>query len=382
MKQLRLPYLIFLVLMIQFANSQTKTETPKACCKVNASSESEKYFSLGTMKKVPNVELINQEGEKVKFHDLIKGKVVALNFIFTTCKTICPPMGANFAQLKKLMEGKVKSNELVMLTISIDPITDTPERLKEWSEKFEAGPGWTLLTGNKKEVDELLKSLEVYAALKKEHAPIVLLGKEGTDNWVRTNGLSDPAKMATTLNRLFDNTEAAQSKVVTEKTINSDENYFTNVALIDQHGDKKMLYADLMKDKVVIINAFFSQCTGVCPVMNGNLQKIQEYLDDKLGKTVNIISLTVDYPTDKPEILKAYAEVYNAKEGWYFVTGEKANIEMALKKLGKSVPNREAHDCIFLVGNLKTKLWKKINGLSPIDEIIEKIDSVINDKVL
>jgi len=335
------------------------------------------YFSLGNMKKVPDAELINQDGKKVKFHDLIKGKVVAINFIFTTCKTICPPMGANFAGLKKIMADKVKSSELVMLTLSIDPGTDTPERLKAWSKKFNAGPGWTLLTGKRQDVFELLKGLEVYSAVKEEHAPIVLLGKEGTDNWVRTNGLSDPKQMAKTLNGFFDKPEPVKSTAAA----NADENYFTNVVLIDQHGEKKQLYNDLLKDKIVIINAFFSECKGVCPVMSDNLYKIQEYLGDKMGKTVNIISMSVDYKTDQPYVLKPYAEAYKAKEGWYFVTGEKANIELALKKLGKAVTSREQHDAIFLVGNLKTKLWKKVNGLAPINQIIEVIDTVINDKI-
>jgi len=288
-------------------------------------------------------------------------------------------MGANFAGLKKLMADKVKSSELVMLSLSIDPDTDSPERLKAWSKRFDAGPGWTLLTGKRQEVFELLKSLEVYSAVKEEHAPIVLLGKEGTDNWVRTNGLSDPKQLAKTLNGFFD--KPGPVKNTAAAVANADENYFTNVQLIDQHGEKKQLYNDLMKDKVVIINAFFSECKGVCPVMSDNLQKIQEYLGDQMGKTVNIISLSVDYKTDQPYILKPYADAYKAKEGWYFITGEKANIELALKKLGKAVTSREQHDAIFLVGNLKTKLWKKVNGLAPVNQIIEVIDTVINDKI-
>jgi protein SCO1 len=165
--------------------------------------EKKETFSLGKMKNVPDVELFKQDGEKVNFHQLIKGKVVALNFIFTTCKTDCPAMGANFVGLKRLMSDKVKSSELVMLSISIDPQTDTPERLKAWSKKFDAGPGWTLVTGKRQEVFELLKRLGVYSAVKEEHAPLVLLGKEGTDNWIRTNGLSDPKQLAKILNGLF-----------------------------------------------------------------------------------------------------------------------------------------------------------------------------------
>jgi cytochrome oxidase Cu insertion factor (SCO1/SenC/PrrC family) len=136
-----------------------------------------------------------------------------------------------------------------------------------------------------------------------------------------------------------------------------------------------------MQGKVVIINPFFTQCTGVCPVMNTNLQKIQNHLGDKLGTEVNIISLTVDHENDTQKVLFEYAQKYGAKEGWHFLTGEKANIEFALGKLGKLVNNREAHDAVFLVGNLETKLWKKVNGLANINDIIALVDSVVYDSV-
>ena len=381
MKQYKINLIIAVLLLSQFGFAQVVEKTPKAaCCLISEETGTDtKHFSMGDMDKVPNVDLVNQYGENVKFYDLIKGKVVALNFIFTSCKTICPPMGANFVELKTIMAERVESSELVMLTISIDPTTDTPERLLAWSEKFEAGTGWTLLTGEKNNIDGLLKKLEVYTALKDEHAPIVLLGKEGEQNWVRANGLADPQELANTLNGFF---ESETSTGVTEDKTDAfdpDLNYFTNVELINQYGETMRLYTDLMKDKVVIINPFFSECTGVCPVMSSNLERIQEHLGDKLGKEVHIISMTVDYQTDQEEVLKTYAETYHAKEGWYFVTGEKENIELALNKLGKSVTNREAHDSIFLVGNVKTKLWKKVNGLADINDIIAQIDSVIND---
>ncbi|PHS03599.1 MAG: hypothetical protein COA88_15530 [Kordia sp.] len=367
-----------LTLLLLFQVTFCQTEKAACCATKVKACESEKKFSLGDMKDIPNVKLINQNGENVNFYDLIKGKVVALNFIFTSCKTICPPMGANFSSLKKKMAKRIDSSELVMLTISIDPLTDTPERLKAWSEQFEAGPGWTLLTGTNRDINSLLKKLEVYTALKEEHAPIILLGKEGTNKWIRTNGLTNSQELANTLENFFDEEVTLTKKKVIKKE-NSDKKYFTNVVLINQFGENKRLYKDLLKDKIVIINPFFSECTGVCPVMNLNLEKIQEHLGDKLGNEVHILSLTVDHKTDTQEILNEYAKKYHAKKGWHFLTGEKDNIEFALQKLGKSVANREAHDAIFLVGNLNTKLWKKVNGLANIDDIIAQIDSVLND---
>ncbi len=363
----------FAIILLSFVYTSSFSQAQGgACCPVDEKHDKNAHFSLGDMKDIPNLELVNQDGENVKFYDLIKGKVVALNFIFTSCKTICPPMGANFANLKKKMEDRVKSKELVMLTMSIDPLRDTPQRLKAWSNKFEAGEGWTLLTGQTKDINTILKKLKVYTALKEEHAPVILLGKEGTDNWVRTNGLANVDELAKTLNSYL-------PKKVASSSVNRDEKYFTNVVLKNQNGEEKKLYKDLMQGKVVIINPFFTQCTGVCPVMNANLQKVQNHLGDKLGKDVNIISLTVDHENDTEKVLYDYAKKYGAKEGWHFLTGKKANIEFALGKLGKLTTNREGHDAIFLVGNLETKLWKKVNGLANINDIIAQVDSVVYD---
>ncbi|MDC8005415.1 SCO family protein [Aureisphaera galaxeae] len=378
MKKFQLIIIALLLLAPLSLVAQKAKHKGGACCATKETAANEKStFSLGDMKDIPNVQLTNQYGQDVEFFDLIEGKVVALNFIFTSCKTICPPMGANFVQLQTLMKDRVESSELVMLTVSIDPQTDTPERLKAWSEKFETEVDWTLLTGDKNDINTLLKKLEVYTALKEEHAPVILLGKEGGENWVRTNGLANPNELAKTLNGFFE----PKNDTRTGSTSNPDEMYFTNVELMNQHGENMRLYADLMKDKVVIVNPFFTECTGVCPIMSATLEKIQEHLGDKMGDEVHIISLTVDYETDQQEELEAYSKIYHAEKGWYFMTGAKENIEFALHKFGKKVENREGHDSVFLVGNVKTKLWKKVNGLANVDEIIAEVDSVIADSL-
>jgi protein SCO1/2 len=145
---------------------------------------------------IPDVVLLNQEGERVHvYQDLVKGHVVVINTIFTTCTTICPPMGANFARLQKLMASPVYK-DVRLISISVDPVTDTPERLKAWSEKFGAGPGWTLLTGSKQEVDTLLKALGVFTADKVDHTPVVLVGSETSGEWTRAYGLASPSQLA------------------------------------------------------------------------------------------------------------------------------------------------------------------------------------------
>jgi protein SCO1 len=157
--------------------------------------EPETKSSPGKM-SIPDVTLVNQRGEPIQFYtDLIKDKVVAINFIFTTCTTICPPMGANFAQLQKLMTHRV-GKDVHFISVSVDPVTDTPQHLMAWSQRFNAAPGWTLVTGSRHEVVTLLKALEVYTADKLNHAPVVLLGNETTGQWRRTYGLAPPSTLA------------------------------------------------------------------------------------------------------------------------------------------------------------------------------------------
>ncbi len=170
--------------------------------------EPEATQALGAL-NVPDVPLIDQDGKPVRFYtDLVKGKVVAVNFVFTTCTTICPPMGANFARLEKLVAGK----DVRLISVSIDPTADTPGRLKEWSRKFGAGPGWTLVTGDRDEVIRLLKALGVYTASVSEHAPLVLVGNEPARRWTRAYGLAAPAKLA----ELIDSIAAPDAGVAQE----------------------------------------------------------------------------------------------------------------------------------------------------------------------
>lgn len=152
---------------------------------------------------VPDVKLVDQDGNPVNFYtDLVKGQVVAMNFVFTSCGTICPPMGANFAKLQKLLDGRPGGPRVRLISVSIDPGTDTPERLKAWAAKFGARPGWTLVTGNGEDIERLLKALGVYSGLPDRHTPVVLVGDDASHQWTRAYGLAPPEKLAELIGRV------------------------------------------------------------------------------------------------------------------------------------------------------------------------------------
>ena len=156
--------------------------------------------------------------------------------------------------------------------------------------------------------------------------------------------------------------------------------YFTDVVLLNQNGERMRFYSDLLQNKVVIIDSFFATCQGSCLPMNRNLEKLQEALGDHVGKDVFIISISVDPGVDTPASLKEYAKKLHAKPGWYFLTGDKQNVDFALNKLGQYVNDKQDHLNIFIIGNERTGLWKKAFGLARSDELVKVVESVLNDQ--
>jgi protein SCO1 len=157
--------------------------------------------------------------------------------------------------------------------------------------------------------------------------------------------------------------------------------YFTDVPLITQNGQSVRLYSDLLQGRVVVIDTFFSTCHSACPTMSAIFSGLQERLGNRLGKDVFLLSFSVDPEMDSPKALKNYAEKFNARPGWLFLTGRKENVEFALSRLGQKVARKEDHMTLFLVGNNRTGLWKKVFAPSSTAESLDSVvESVLNDK--
>jgi len=160
-----------------------------------------------------DVILWNQDGKQVHlYHDLLKGKVVAINSVFTSCTTICPVLGANFASTTKKL-GSHAGKDVTLVSISIDPETDTPEHLKSWSEKFRGGPGWVLLTGNKSDVETALKTLGIFTPDKFDHTPVILVANDNTKEIKRLSGMVASDKLAAMMIRMVEGQSSAPEAV-------------------------------------------------------------------------------------------------------------------------------------------------------------------------
>jgi cytochrome oxidase Cu insertion factor (SCO1/SenC/PrrC family) len=165
---------------------------------------------------IPDVEVLDQNGNALHFYsDLIKGKTVAINFIFTNCTTICPPLAATFARVQKEMGDKV-GKDVHFISISVDPLTDTPERLKAWGAKFKAGDGWTFITGEKQEIDKLLNALGASVSRREDHSPTVIVGNDLKGVWTRTYGLARTTQL---MGLIVDVIEGRVDESLTKETL-------------------------------------------------------------------------------------------------------------------------------------------------------------------
>jgi protein SCO1/2 len=166
---------------------------PHSCCSTKkAGNETE---TVATYRRsldevaIPDLTLVRMDGRKVALRDELKPDMpVMLNFIFTTCTTICPVMSATFSQV----QDRLGDDEHVrMVSISIDPEQDTPSRLRDYARRHEAGPGWHFLTGQVDEIEAVQRAFSAYRGSKFNHAPLTFLRAAGETRWVRIEGLAE-----------------------------------------------------------------------------------------------------------------------------------------------------------------------------------------------
>jgi protein SCO1 len=140
---------------------------------------------------LPQVTLVRSDGKKVRFPDEIDdGKPVVLNFVYTTCTAVCPILSQTFAEFQKRLGPD--ADKLRMVSISIDPEQDTPERLAEYARRYNAGPQWTHYTGTLGASVKLQKAFQAYYGDKMHHRPVTFIRVAPGQPWVRLDGFVTP----------------------------------------------------------------------------------------------------------------------------------------------------------------------------------------------
>jgi protein SCO1/2 len=143
---------------------------------------------------VPDVTLVNQDGKRVKIRSLLNSrKVVILDFIYTTCTTICPVLSAEFADFQSTIGPD--SGNVRLVSVSIDPENDTPKKMRDYLKRYDAKPGWDFLTGTREDILKVVKAFDAYTPSKMSHLPLAILHSSADSSWVRIYGLIGSSDM-------------------------------------------------------------------------------------------------------------------------------------------------------------------------------------------
>ena len=137
--------------------------------------------------------------------------------------------------------------------------------------------------------------------------------------------------------------------------------YFPNVELTTQDGEKVRFYDDLLKDKLVAVNVIYTKCQDECPLETARLAQMQKILGDRMGRDFFVYSISIDPEHDTPEVLKAYAGRFHTGPGWLFLTGRPEDVRLVAKKLGLSrqsdAVSKDGHTGSLMVGNVAKEQW-------------------------
>lgn len=149
-----------------------------------------------------------------------------------------------------------------------------------------------------------------------------------------------------------------------------------DLELLDQDGRKVRFRSDVIRDRIVVIDSFFTTCGLICPILSAIFADLQEQLGDRLGKEVSLVSISVDPTTDIPPRLKEFAGTWEAKPGWVFLTGQKQTVDRVLDGLGLYSADFTAHPAAFLVGDGKNGGWTRFYGFATPEQIMGRIDEL------
>lgn len=139
--------------------------------------------------------VLDQDGREMEFvTDAIGDHIVVMDFVYTTCTTVCPVLTALFSQVQTRL-GETLGDEVVLVSLTVDATRDTPERLKAYSTKHRAAEGWTWLTGPKPTMDDVLTGLGAFSVSFEDHPSMVIVGDARTGEWKRLFGFPNPDRI-------------------------------------------------------------------------------------------------------------------------------------------------------------------------------------------
>jgi cytochrome oxidase Cu insertion factor (SCO1/SenC/PrrC family) len=176
--------------------------------------------------------------------------------------------------------------------------------------------------------------------------------------------------------QIIDNLPQVQSTAPRDPKEEESRHYFTDLPLLDRDGHPVRFYSDVLKDRVVLINFIFTDCRDACPLLTYKMKQVRDALGPRFGESVYFVSISIDPENDSPADLTEFASKQQVDvPGWFFLTGDKADVDHIVKKLGQYNGNIQAHSTVLLAGNVKTRHWAKIPPMSTVLEITMKLEA-------
>ncbi|PVZ42278.1 cytochrome oxidase Cu insertion factor (SCO1/SenC/PrrC family) [Pseudomonas sp. CC120222-01a] len=152
------------------------------------------------------------------------------------------------------------------------------------------------------------------------------------------------------------------------------QTWFTDTVLKDQNGRELRFYSDVLKDKVVMLNVIFTHCTDACPLITRKLRDVRDAMGPALASQVTFVSISSDPLNDTPAALKAFAEKQGVDSAnWLFLTGDKADVDLVLGRIGQFLPSPEQHSTQLIAGDVAGKRWSKIRPDAPPAAIAQRL---------
>jgi cytochrome oxidase Cu insertion factor (SCO1/SenC/PrrC family) len=331
---------------------------------------------------IADFELTASDGTKIRSADLA-GKPYAVNFFFSTCPTICRQLNEQV----RILAEQFRDDELMFLGITVDPPTDTPERLTEYAKSFGSPlSNWKLLTGPMSEIQRVGDQSFRVRLQKEVHTEDIML----VDRWGRYRDRfrwDDPAEMrrfVTIAKQVLDETEPPLDATIETRNLMAGIPHSEQVSppwlneFYLRTTDGGTLFSRDLIGEVWIGSIFFSSCTTHCVEQNRYLRDLQDRLGDR---PVRIVSVTTDPQTDTPSRLREYAQEMDAQPNrWIFLTGDSpAYVQrVAVEFLGLFVQGSD-HATDLVVVDRWGRVRGKFNWRKPEQEVamLQLIDELL-----
>jgi protein SCO1/2 len=200
-------------------------------------------------------------------------------------------------------------------------------------------------------------------------------------SWTAMTPLATAAVAGATSKKSLDTQAPTESDLARQRI---QRLHLPNVPLVTHEGKKVMFYDDLVKDKAVSLNFFFTKCDEICPLVMANLAKVQKLLGADVGTKLFMYSFTLKPEEDDVEAIRHYRQMLNARPGWTFLTGKPEDMEQIRRGIGFTYPDpaidkdKTQHIGNVRYGNEPLMLWGACPGMARVSFVAESISWMIH----